>query len=104
MNSVAATYSHLEKVYGHADDKYVRQYHLYSKASDEYVYADSDCKAKVKTSDLKNAFLKGAFVDIAGKLYAITSYSEASSVGTIVLLTVGTSNAATLLSLKSVAD
>jgi len=95
----------MDKIFGRAEDKYVRHYRLYCKAtSDGKVYIDSECKTQATTSEVKNAFLKGALVDQAGKLYAITSYSEASSVATIVLLTVGTSDAATLLKLVSKAD
>lgn len=95
----------MDKIFGRAEDKYVRQYKLYCKAtSDGKVYIDSECKTQATTSEVKNAFLKGAIVDQAGKLYAITSYSEASSVATIVLLTVGASDAATLVKLVSKAD
>lgn len=95
----------MDKIFGRAEDKYVRHYRLYCKAtSDGKVYIDSECKTQATTSEVKNAFLKGALVDQAGKLYAITSYSEASSVATIVLLTVGASDAATLLKLVSKAD
>lgn len=95
----------MDKIFGRAEDKYVRQYHLYCKAtSDGKVYTDSECKTQATTSELKNAFLKGAFVDQAGKLYAITSYSEASNVGTIIILTAGASDAATLVKLVSKAD
>ncbi len=95
----------MDKIFGRAEDKYVRHYHLYCKStSDGKVYVDSECKTQATTSEVKNAFLKGAFVDQGGKLYAITSYSEASSVATIVLLTVGASDAATLLKLVSKAD
>lgn len=95
----------MDKIFGRAEDKYVRHYHLYCKAtSDGKVYIDSECKTQATTSEVKNAFLKGALVDQAGKLYAITSYSEASKVATIVLLTVGASDAATLVKLVSKAD
>lgn len=95
----------MDKIFGRAEDKYVRQYHLYGKStSDAKVYVDSDCTTQATTSELKNAFLKGAFIDIGGKLYAITSYSEASSVGSAVILTVGASNAATLVTLSAKAD
>mgnify|MGYP004560245247 FL=1 len=95
----------MDKIFGRAEDKYVRHYRLYCKStSDGKVYVDSECKTQATTSEVKNAFLKGAFVDQGGKLYAITSYSEASSVATIVLLTVGASDAATLLKLVSKAD
>lgn len=95
----------MDKIFGRAEDKYVRHYQLYCKStSDGKVYVDSECKTQATTSEVKNAFLKGAFVDQGGKLYAITSYSEASSVATIVLLTVGASDAATLLKLVSKAD
>lgn len=95
----------MDKIFGRAEDKYVRRYHLYCKAtSDGKVYIDSECKTQAKTSEVKRAFLNGAFVDQAGKFYAITGYSEASNVATIVLLTVGASDAATLLKLVSKAD
>ena len=95
----------MDKIFGRAEDKYVRQYKLYCKGtSDGKVYIDSEYKTQAKTSEVKNAFLKGAFVDQAGKLYAITSYTEATGVATIVLLTVGASDAATLVKLVSVAD
>lgn len=95
----------MDKIYGHADDKYVRQYHLYGKStSDAKVYIDSDYKTQAKTSELKNAFLKGAYIDIGGKFYALTSYSETSNVGSVIILTAGGSNAATLVTMSAVAD
>ena len=94
----------MDKIFGRAEDKYVRQYHLYTKASDEYVYTDSACKTKATPAEARNAFLKRAFVDLAGKMYAITGYAEASGVASVTLLTAGTSSAATLLVMKSVAD
>ena len=95
----------MDKIFARAEDNHVRHYRLYCKASsDGKVYVDSECKTQATTSEVKNAFLKGAVVDQAGKLYALTSYSEASGVATIVLLTVGSSDAATIVKLVSKAD
>lgn len=95
----------MDKIFGRAEDKYVRHYKLYCKAtSDGKVYVDSECKMQATTTEVKNAFLKGAFVDQGGKLYAVTSYSETSNIATIVILTVGASDAATLVKLVSKAD
>lgn len=95
----------MDKIFGRAEDKYVRQYKLYCKAtSDGKVYIDSACTTQATTSEVKNAFLKGAFVDQAGKLYAITGYTETSGVATIIVLTAGASDAATLVKLVSKAD
>lgn len=94
----------MDKVYSQAKDVHVRYYRLYSKANDTYVYVDSACKTKAKTSEIKDAVLKGALVDIAGKLYSVTCYEEATNVGQVTILTAGASSAATLTVLKGVAD
>lgn len=96
----------MDKVYGQAKDKYVRHYTIYAKTgtTDNKAYIDSALTIQMKTSELKEAVLKGAMVAVGTDLYAVTSYSESAGVGTAIILTVGGSDAATLRKLTSAAD
>lgn len=94
----------IDRIFGRAEDKNVRYYKVYSKASDTYLYSDFGCTTKIDTSVAKNLYMKGVIVDIAGKMYTAVGYTEASGVATLLFLTAGSGSAATLLELKSVAD
>lgn len=94
----------MDKIFARAEDNNVRYYKVYSKASDTYLYSDSECKNKIPTSEAKNLYMKGVIVDIAGKMYTAVGCTVASNVATLLFLTSGSGSAATLLELKSVAD
>lgn len=73
----------MDKVFERADDLHVRAVYIYKKASDTAAYVDSAFTVKFKTSELKNAFLKGAVINDAGKLYKLVAYAEAEGVGSV---------------------
>lgn len=58
-----------EKIFGDANDKYVRNYVLYCNrktgdASDPlYAFHDRDCTKEVSAEELKNYFVKGCLID-----------------------------------------
>lgn len=96
----------MDKVFEHADDLHVRAVYIYKKASDTAAYVDSTFAVKFKTSELKNAFLKGAVINDSGKLYKLVAYAEAEGVGSVSYIvpngTIATS--ADIAKLAAVAD
>lgn len=89
------------KVYEHANDLHVRATVVYVKSS--AAYSDSECKKKMTTSQLKNAFLKRCIISDNSKLYQPLVYSEADKIGKIEYATVSTS-AFAVASASAVAD
>lgn len=66
----------IEKIYEQAKDQYVAATIIYAKPSgdlsivDGYAYIDSECTKKFKTSELKEAFIKGSLVNLQGSYVA----------------------------------
>lgn len=89
------------KVYEHANDLHVRATIVYVKSN--AAYTDSDCKEKMTTSQLKNAFLKRCIISDNSKFYQPLIYSETSGVGKIEYATVSTA-AFAVASVSAVAD
>ena len=53
----------MDRIFQRAEDKNVAAVVIYEKASEStYAYKDSACTTKFTTSELKNAFLKGAVI------------------------------------------
>lgn len=96
----------MDKIFEHANDVHVRATYIYKKASDTAAYADAAGTVKFKTSELKDAFLKGAVINVSGKLYKPVSYSEASKVGSVAYIVPNatTATSADIASLSAVAD
>lgn len=96
----------MDKVFEHANDLHVRATYIYKKASDTAAYVDAAGTVKFKTSELKDAFLKGAVINVSGKLYKPVSYSEASKVGSVAYIVPNatTATSADIASLSAVAD
>lgn len=89
------------KVYEHANDLHVRATIVYVKSG--AAYTDSDCKEKMTTSQMKNAFLKRCIISDNSKFYQPLVYSEASGVGKIEYATVSTA-AFAVASVSAVAE
>ena len=90
-----------------AEDKNYAAQIIYKKASEAYAYKDSACTIKFTTSELKNAFLKGAVILLDSGAYAAPiGYSETSSVGSVTYIVPNsvTSTSADIASLAGVAD
>lgn len=96
----------MERIYQDAKDKNVAAVCIYGKTSDTAAYVDSDCTTKFTTSELKEAFLKGAVVIISGVYYAPVNYGEKSSAGYVTYVKADTSTATTAVlgTLSAVAD
>ena len=73
----------MEKLYNDAKDKNVSATYIYGKASDTKAYADSGCTVQMKTSELKEAFLKRALIVIGNNFYIPVSFSVTSNTGSV---------------------
>ena len=95
----------MDKIYEDLKDLHVKSTYIYEKG-DGKAYVDSGCTVKYKTSELKEAFLKGAIVRIAGGFAYPIRYTESSGIGTVAFIKPNTSTAtsADIVSLVSVAD
>ena len=73
----------MEKLYNDAKDKNVSATYSYGKTGDTKAYADSGCTVQMKTSELKEAFLKRALIVIGNNFYIPVSFSVTSNVGSV---------------------
>ena len=74
----------MEKLYNDAKDQNVSATYIYGKSSsDTKAYADSGCTIQMKTSELKEAFLKRAIIVIGDAFYIPVSFSVSSNVGSV---------------------
>ena len=73
----------MEKLYNDAKDKNVSATYIYGKTSDTKAYADSSCTVQMKTSELKEAFLKRALIVIGNNFYIPVSFSVTSNAGSV---------------------
>lgn len=72
----------MERIYNDAKDKNVAKVIIFVNANKAYV--DAAHKVQFKTSELKDAFMKGCVLQTVEGTYAIpTNYSETSKVGTV---------------------
>ena len=73
----------MEKLYNDAKDKNVSATYIYGKTSDTKAYVDSGCTVQMKTSELKEAFLKRALIVIGNNFYIPVSFSVTSNTGSV---------------------
>ena len=73
----------MEKLYNDAKDKNVSATYIYGKTGDTKAYADSGCTIQMKTSELKEAFLKRALIVIGNNFYIPVSFSVTSNTGSV---------------------
>lgn len=94
----------MERIYQDAKDKNVAKVIVYVNSAK--AYSDAGHKTQMKTSELKDAFMKGCvLVSAEGTWVAPTSYIEAAKIGTIVGLDAGaTGTTTTAVRAASVAD
>lgn len=83
----------MEKLYNDAKDKNVSATYIYGKTSDTKAYADSGCTIQMKTSELKEAFLKRAIIVIGEAFYIPVSFSVSSNTGSVTYAKPNTSTA-----------
>jgi hypothetical protein len=94
----------MSKIYEDAKDLHVVATLIYVVGSDGKAYKDATGDTQFKTSELKEAFIKGALIVLASDagLVKPTGYSESSNVGSVSYVI--DNSGATIASLVSVAD
>ena len=93
------------KVYDDAKDKNVAAVIIYGKGSDGKAYVDAEGTTQLKTSELKEAFVKRALIKIGDDYFVPTGFSVASKIGTVTYAKAGSSSgSAATATLVSVAD
>lgn len=73
----------MEKIFDQAKDKNVAAIVIYGKGSDGKAYADANGTTQLKTSELKDAFLKRAIIQIGTEYFIPVTFSVASGIGTV---------------------
>lgn len=74
----------MAKIYEDANEQHVRAIMIYKKTAETKAYTDAACTVQFVTKDLKNAFIKGALIQLEdGTLAKATGYSESEGVGTV---------------------
>lgn len=73
----------MDKIFDQAKDKNVAAIVIYGKGSDGKAYADADGTTQLKTSELKDAFLKRAIIQIGTEYFIPVTFSIASDIGTV---------------------
>lgn len=93
------------KVYDDAKDKNIAAVIIYGKGTDGKAYVDAEGTTQLKTSELKEAFLKRALIKIGEDYFVPTGFSVASKIGTVTYAKAGSSSgSAATATLVSVAD
>ncbi len=95
----------MDKFYDRYEDKNVAAVVVY--ANDSKAYADSAHETQLKTSELKNLFIKGMVIDLGSGAYAMPiKYSESSKVGSVAYIVPNgtTATSADIASIAAVAD
>lgn len=96
----------MSKIYQDAKDVHVVATIIY--ASSSKAYKDADCTVQYKTSELKEAFTKGALIQLAEDAGIVVpfQYAESSSVGSVYYITPNgtTATSADIAALAAVAD
>lgn len=91
----------MDRIFNDAKDKNVSALVVYGKSGDTKAYVDSDCKVQMKTSELKEAFLKRAVIIIGEEMFIPVAYNVASNAGTVTYAKAGsTATTATLTAAK----
>ncbi len=93
----------MDRIYQDLKDRFVVSIVIYTKGSDGKAYVDAAGEEQFKTSDLKEAFLKGAVIKTATGYAYPTEYAESSDVGSVNYPKAGSSSVE-IVSLAAVAD
>lgn len=73
----------MDKIFDQAKDKNVAAIVIYGKGSDGKAYADANGTTQLKTSELKDAFLKRAVIQIGTEYFIPVTFSITSDIGTV---------------------
>lgn len=93
----------MDRIYQDLKDRFVVSIVIYTKGTDGKAYVDADGTEQFKTSDLKEAFLKGAVIKTATGYAYPTEYAESANVGSVKYPKAGTSSVE-IASLAAIAD
>lgn len=97
----------MNKIFQQAKDKNVAAVVIYGKSgeSSPAAYFDSACTVKMKTSELKDAFLKRAVVQVGKDIFMPISFTVSSNIGTVTYAKAGsTAGTAATANVAGVAD
>ena len=97
----------MDRIPMRAEDKNYAAKIIYKKSGETYAYADAAYTTKLTTSELKNAFLKGAVIVLGTDSYAAPiSFGVSSSVGFVTYIVPNgtTATSADIATLTGVAD
>lgn len=96
----------MERIFDQAKDKNVAAIVIHGKGADGKAYVDADGTIQFKTSELKDAFLKRAVIQIGTEYFIPVSFSVSSNIGTVKYAKANSSTAtsADLGSLVSIKD
>lgn len=73
----------MERIFDQAKDKNVAAIVIYGKGTDGKAYVDAEGTTQLKTSELKDAFLKRAVIQIGTEYFIPLSFSVSSNIGTV---------------------
>ena len=73
----------MERIFDQAKDKNVAAIVIYGKGTDGKAYVDAEGTTQIKTSELKDAFLKRAVIQIGTEYFIPLSFSVSSNIGTV---------------------
>lgn len=97
----------MSKIYEDYKDVHVVATLVYKKTGETKAYKDAACTEQYKTSELKEAFVKGAIVVLEDESMVVpVKYAESSSVGSVYYITPNgtTATSADIAALAAVAD
>ena len=97
----------MDRIPMRAEDKNYAAFIIYKKTSETKAYKDAAFTTQLTTSELKNAYLKGAVILLDTGAYATPQgYSETSSVGSVTYIVPNgtTATSADIASLAAVSD
>ena len=97
----------MTKIFEDAKDLHVVAVIIYKKNAQAKAYKDAACTEQFTTSELKDAFIKGALIQLGdAEFVKPIKYAESSSVGSVYYITPNgtTATSADIASLAAVAD
>lgn len=97
----------MDKIFDQAKDKNVAALIVYGKTgeSSPAAYVDAACTKKMKTSELKDAVIKRAIIQIGEDIFLPISFTVAGKIGTVTYAKAGsTAGSAATATLVAIAD
>lgn len=80
----------MDRIYDQAKDQNVAALVIYAKeTADNKAYSDSECKVQMKTSELRDAFIKRALIKVGEDYFAPVSFTVSSNIGTVIYTKAG---------------